>query len=42
VIVDNLLARTFYEHRDWRYLHSDLTFTATANEHYAITVRELR
>jgi ribosomal protein S18 acetylase RimI-like enzyme len=42
VIVDNLLARTFYEHRDWRYLHSDLTFTATPNKRYAIMVRGLR
>jgi ribosomal protein S18 acetylase RimI-like enzyme len=42
VIVHNAPARTFYENGGWRYLHSDLTFTATPNRRYAIMGRELR
>jgi ribosomal protein S18 acetylase RimI-like enzyme len=42
VIVHNAPARTFYENRGWRYLHSDLTFTATPDKRYAIMGRELR
>lgn len=41
VIVHNAPARTFYENRGWRYLHPDLTFTATPNRRYAIMGREL-
>jgi len=41
VIVGNAPARTFYENRQWQYLHSDLTFPVAPNKHYAIMGREL-